>query len=99
MQFFFMEKSRVPRDADKMMEKHCIRCLLQEIDPEKYEQDIGRLLAMMDRETKTPEKEYGHRLSVCRDCEYLSRGTCNACGCFVELRAATGGSHCPYKKW
>lgn len=82
-----------------MMEKHCIRCLLQEIDPEKYEQDIGRLLAMMDRETKTPEKEYEHRLQVCRDCEYLSRGTCNACGCFVELRAATARSHCPYKKW
>ena len=82
-----------------MTEKHCIRCLLEELDPEQYERDIGRLLAMMDKELKTPEKEYARRLAVCRECEYLSRGTCNACGCFAELRAAVSRSHCPYRKW
>ncbi len=81
------------------MKEHCIKCLLEELDPAQYERDIGRLLSMMDREQKTPKKEYERRLAVCKGCDYLSRGTCNACGCFVELRAATGRSHCPYKKW
>lgn len=81
------------------MKEHCIKCLLEELDPAQYERDIGRLLAMMDREQKTPREEYEHRLAVCKNCDYLSKGTCNACGCFVELRAATGSIHCPYKRW
>ena len=45
-------------------ERHCLRCLLEEID-----------------------------------CSYLNAGTCTACGCFVELRAALRTGHCPYRKW
>lgn len=44
-------------------------------------------------------QEYEERLSVCTMCEKLHEGTCNACGCYVELRAAAKISHCPYKKW
>lgn len=77
----------------------CIRCLLQELDPARYEQDIARLLQMMDAEGKAAEPEYQRRLSVCRECEYLSKGTCNACGCYVELRAAARKGRCPYKRW
>ncbi len=81
------------------VKEHCIRCLLEEIDPQKYEADIKRLLSCMDRSEKVSEEEYRRRLEVCRACDYLSRGTCNACGCYVELRAAGKRSRCPYKKW
>lgn len=81
------------------MKEHCIKCLLEELDPARYEREIGRLLALMDRKMKTPQEEYDRRLKTCKACDYLSKGTCNACGCFAELRAATNRSHCPYKKW
>lgn len=81
------------------MKEHCIKCLLEELDPDRYEREIGRLLALMDREMKTSPEEYDRRREICKACDYLSKGTCNACGCFVELRAATNRSHCPYKKW
>ncbi len=81
------------------MREHCIRCLLEDIDPQKYEQDIKKLLDRMDRSEKVPEEEYHRRLEICRRCDYLSKGTCNACGCYVELRAAVKKGRCPYKKW
>lgn len=81
------------------MKEHCIKCLLEELDPARYEREIERLLALMDREMKTSPEEYDRRRKICKACDYLSKGTCNACGCFVELRAATNRSHCPYKKW
>ena len=79
--------------------EHCIRCLLEEINPEQYEKDIGRLLQLMDQREKAAPDVYGARLDVCRECGYLSKGTCNACGCYVELRAARKDGRCPYKKW
>lgn len=79
--------------------EHCIRCLLEEINPEQYEKEIGRLLQLMDRREKADPKVYEARLDACKECEYLSKGTCNACGCYVELRAAGKGSRCPYKRW
>jgi hypothetical protein len=81
------------------MKEHCIRCLLEEIDPAQYQRDIGRLLRLMDRSEKVSEEEYHDRLKICKECEYLSRGTCNACGCYTELRAAVKRSRCPYKRW
>ncbi len=81
------------------MKEHCIRCLLEEIDPAQYQRDIGRLLHLMDRSEKVAEEEYHDRLEICKECEYLSRGTCNACGCYAELRAAGKRSRCPYKRW
>lgn len=42
---------------------------------------------------------YEQRLVVCKSCEHLNAGTCNACGCYVELRAAAKIAHCPYQSW
>lgn len=42
---------------------------------------------------------YEARLGVCKACDYLNAGTCGACGCYVELRAAAKVSACPYKRW
>ena len=54
--------------------KHCIRCLLEEIDPEAYERDIRRILIHMEPHEKASDAVYHWRLSVCRDCDYLSKG-------------------------
>lgn len=86
-------------DREPEEKPHCLRCLLQELDPERYRQDIEKILLLMQKEEKASEKVYNARLTMCRACEYLFEGTCSACGCYVELRAAGKGSHCPYKKW
>ena len=43
--------------------------------------------------------EYERRLSICKECDRLNAGTCNACGCYVELRAYSRDAACPYSKW
>ena len=77
----------------------CRKCLLEEIDPAAYERDIKRLLDLMHEDEKVPAAQYQSRLQTCRTCDYLNQATCNACGCYVELRAAVRGSKCPYRKW
>ena len=59
---------------------------------EKYKEAIKK-------EDQVSESEYERRLTVCKTCELLNAGTCGACGCYVELRAAAAVSKCPYKKW
>lgn len=79
--------------------RHCFRCFLEEIDPEAYRRDIKYILDRMEPAEKTSETEYRRRLEVCRNCSYLSMAVCDACGCYVELRAAIRDGRCPYKKW
>lgn len=86
-------------NAESKDNTHCLRCLLQELDPERYRRDIQRILMLMDQEEKAPKELYQARLETCQSCEYLYEGTCNACGCYAELRAAGRATHCPYKKW
>lgn len=59
---------------------------------EKYREAIKR-------EDRVGEQEYECRLARCKECDYLNSGTCGACGCYVELRAAAKAGHCPYKWW
>lgn len=80
-------------------EKHCLRCLLQEYDEEAYMSKLKRVIQLMKKSERAPEEETQRRLEICRQCNYLERGTCLACGCYVELRAATRAGRCPYKKW
>ena len=71
------------------MELICKKCLLRE-------------MAQADQamiKNRVAKEEYERRLSICKECEKLNAGTCNACGCYVELRALTAVSHCPHKKW
>lgn len=88
-------------DKDK---KPCKRCLLSDMGGQVYKDRIEKLLVLMDREVKAEEALYEERLSVCRSCERLSgeettAGTCLACGCYVELRAAVKKNRCPYRFW
>ena len=82
-----------------MNQRVCYRCLLRDLSKEDYEQQIGKYLAKIKPEEKTDDTLYEYRLSVCKSCDSLLNGTCNACGCYVELRAAAKGASCPHKKW
>lgn len=77
----------------------CKRCLLREFDEAEYREKLERYIVGLDSDVKAAEPLYEKRLSVCKECEKLSEGTCLACGCYVELRAAVKTGRCPHKKW
>ncbi len=83
------------------MEKRrpCKKCLLAELDNDKLLAEVRTAIDRLDAADKVTDAEYERRLAVCRECDYLNEGTCNACGCYVELRAAAKSGNCPYKKW
>jgi len=82
-----------------MEKKPCLKCLLKEMDEAAYMEKLHRYIEMLDADVKTAQGIYADRLSVCKACDYLESGTCLACGCYVELRAAVKKNKCPYKKW
>ena len=73
-----------------MSDRRCLRCLLQDFDRQAY------IATLKERADPT---EYAARLDACRACSRLERGLCLACGCYVELRAASRRGRCPYEKW
>lgn len=82
----------------------CKKCLLSDTGGQMYRDRIEKLLEMMDKDRKAEKALYEKRLSVCRSCEKLSgeemtAGTCLACGCYVELRAAVRTNRCPQRYW
>lgn len=81
------------------MERRCRRCLLEEFDQEAYIRTLKSHIDQTPERERTPPEDYRRRLGICKDCEYLEAGTCGACGCYVELRAASRRGRCPYKKW
>ena len=84
-----------------MMEgrRPCKKCLLAELDNEKLLAEVRTAIDRLGDDMKVSDGEYEARLAVCRQCDRLNEGTCNACGCYVELRAAAVTGRCPYKKW
>lgn len=82
-----------------MEKKICYRCLLAELDNEQLLADVRKAVDGLPLDAKVDDDEYDRRLSICKECESLDRGTCNKCGCYVELRAAAKSSDCPYHKW
>ena len=81
-----------------MEQRICRKCLLAEADRGMYE-TVLREIGRMKPEMRADESLYSRRLAICRECDRLSGGTCLACGCYVELRAAAVSSACPKKKW
>jgi hypothetical protein len=47
------------------------------------------------------EATAARRLALCGSCEVFSASnrTCNACGCFVDVKARMASSSCPLGKW
>ena len=78
--------------------RRCYKCLLREMDEEAYMKQLHRCIELLDRDVKTAEEIYKGRLSLCKQCDYLEAGTCQACGCYVELRAARSEMNCPHEK-
>lgn len=82
-----------------MEKKPCLKCLLKEMDEKAYMDKLYRYIELLDSDVKTADGIYQKRLAACRQCDYLEAGTCLACGCYVELRAAVKKNKCPYKRW
>ena len=84
---------------EKKNNKHCLQCLLREMDQNAYMENLYDYIAHLDENIKADKALYEERLAVCKGCHYLSDGMCRACGCFVELRAAIATNVCSYGKW
>lgn len=69
------------------------------MDQKAYFQNLHRYIENLEPDSKASPRLYERRLSVCKECERLLDGMCNACGCYVELRAAIDHNKCPYRKW
>lgn len=82
----------------KTEQRICKKCLLRDLAA-KDQKNIKRYLDAIKPQDRADEKTYEERLAVCRECERLIDATCQACGCYVELRAAVRHGRCPYKKW
>lgn len=76
----------------------CKKCLLRDLAVED-QKNIKRYLDAIKRQDRVDEQVYEQRLTVCKECDRLHEATCQACGCYVELRAAIRHGRCPYKKW
>ena len=62
---------------------------------EAYKEMIKKHTDIIKEEDKSDDETYKARLDTCKECEKLNRGTCGACGCYVELRAARIRMGCP----
>lgn len=76
----------------------CKKCLLRDLAAED-QKDLQKYLAVIKRQDRVSDETYEKRLAVCRECEKLLEATCEACGCYVEYRAAVKTGRCPHKKW
>lgn len=76
----------------------CKKCLLREMAQADYAM-IEKYKNAIRPEDSADSGCYEKRLSVCKECERLNAGTCLACGCYVELRAAAKNGRCPHKRW
>lgn len=77
----------------------CKKCLLAEIDNEKILADVKKAIERLGDDMRVSDEEYKRRIDLCLACDKLNEGTCNACGCYVELRAAAKVSDCPKHIW
>ncbi len=74
---------------------YCKRCLLSEIDKDKYFENVYEYISLIPTEQKCSEELYRERLELCKNCDSLVNGMCSECGCFVEVRAVRKISRCP----
>ena len=80
------------------MAQICKKCLLREM-AEADQKMIQKYKDAIRLEDQVDEEIYEKRLDRCRECDLLHAGTCGACGCYVELRAAAKAGTCPHKHW
>lgn len=79
--------------------RHCRKCLTSEMSELAYFENLHSYIRNLSPDIRCTKECYQNRLSKCKECERLIDGMCNACGCYVELRAAMEKKNCPYGKW
>ena len=79
--------------------KPCVRCLLEAAGKLDVAKLVAEQIGKLKPQDLAPAQVVHERLSLCTACDYLSKGTCLKCGCYVELRAAAKKTSCPAKKW
>lgn len=77
----------------------CKKCFLEELGNMDLYEQVKQAVEKLPKDAKVSDEDYEKRLNVCRNCDYLNEATCNACGCYAELRAAAVTGKCPYGKW
>lgn len=82
-----------------MSGRRCLRCLLRQYDPQAYRETLQEHIDRIPPRDRADPAGYAARLETCQTCDRLTRGACLACGCYVELRAASKRGRCPYGKW
>lgn len=73
----------------------CPRCF---DDPQLQEEFAARAVtyaAELPPEQCVDDAAYAKRLAACEACEFLLRGACGKCGCFVIVRAKRKNKDCP----
>jgi len=83
----------------EVLKSMCKKCLVRDMDEAGYFENMFTYIRNLDETIKSSSQLYEQRLEVCKTCERLMSGMCNACGCFVEMRAAIDHNKCPYEKW
>ena len=84
--------------AETGTKRVCKKCFLRDLAAED-QKDLKKYLDVIKKQDRANDEEYERRLAVCRECDKLIEATCEACGCYVEFRAAVRHGRCPYKKW
>ncbi len=84
---------------DKAEKRKCRRCQLYEQLDKRQNESFDKLIDRIPSDERTEDSLYDKRLSCCEKCGYIINGTCRACGCYVELRAAMKQSECPHSYW
>lgn len=82
-----------------MERRACKKCLLQADLPEDVAAYLDRILTLLPESERAKDEVYQKRIEVCSSCSRRTEAVCQACGCYVELRAAVAEQTCPYKKW
>lgn len=77
----------------------CKKCLLQDMEGEEGKAYVKKYIDVLSKADRADTPLYEKRLAICRNCGYLTEATCQACGCYVEFRAAAKRAGCPYKRW
>jgi len=77
----------------------CKGCLLSETD-KKHEWYLEKYRKAIHPKDKINDISYQERLNKCKTCnQLLDSGTCQSCGCYVELRALLKTGTCPNHHW
>ncbi|MBP9996286.1 MAG: hypothetical protein KBT19_03315 [Lachnospiraceae bacterium] len=82
-----------------MENRVCYKCLLRDISKQDFHTKIEKYIEAIKTSDRAADDLYESRLKSCTECDKLIDGTCLACGCYVEIRAAMRLSQCPRKKW